>query len=87
MFLNAKKTEIPNMVDTGAKDSVMVLNYNEQEPGGINKYTDVDDDQEPRHFFTSTTVNDSDTDSEMGLNNYAILKQINVLNGTQDYPS
>ena len=48
MFWNAKKIEIPTKVDTGATDSVMGLNYNEQEPGGIKKYTDVTDDQEPK---------------------------------------
>ena len=41
---------MPTKVDTYVTDSVMGLNDNEQETGGINKYTDVTDDQEPTHF-------------------------------------
>ena len=50
IFWNTKKIKMPTKVDTDATDSVMGLNDNEQEPGGINKYTDVTDDQEPKHF-------------------------------------
>ena len=41
---------MPTKVDTDATDSVMGLNDNEQEPGSINKYTDVTYDQEPTNF-------------------------------------
>ena len=61
----------------------MGLNYNEQESGGINKETDVTDDQESKEFFTDTNITDADTDDDMGLNDYAILKQNNVITGNQ----
>ena len=65
----------------------MGLNYNDQEPGGINKYTDVSYNQETKESFTNTNVTDADTDAYIGLNNYAIFKKINVITGTQDDPS
>ena len=36
-----KKIQNANKVDADASDTAMGLNYNDQEPGGINKYTDV----------------------------------------------
>ena len=54
--------------------SVMGINNNGQESGGINKNFDVTDEQEPREIFTNTNVTDSDTDTDMGLNNDAIFK-------------
>ena len=56
-------------------DAVMGLNQNYQEPGGINKNSDVTDDQEPNDMFTNTNLTYSDTDTEMGLNYDAILKK------------
>ena len=70
---------MPTKVDTDATDAVMSLNDNEQEPGCINKDTDVTDDQEPREFFTNNNVTDADTDADMGLNYYAIFKKMLLL--------
>ena len=53
----------------------MVLNYNQQDPGDINKYSNVTDEQEPKEFFTKSIVTDCDTDADMGLNDYAIFKK------------
>ena len=77
-----KTSKIPTKVDDGTKYSVVGLKNNYQEPGGINKNTDVTYDQEPKVNFTNTNWTDTDTDAEMGLNNDAILKQINGINGT-----
>ena len=41
---------MPTKVAADATDAVMGLNKNEQEPGGINKETDVTDNQEPKCF-------------------------------------
>ena len=64
-------------------DYVMGLNINYQQTGGINKNTDVTDDQEPKEISTNTNVTDADTDAKIGLNGDDILKKINVINGTQ----
>ena len=55
----------------------MGLNENEQELGGINKDSDVTDDQEPKEVITNANVTDADTDAGMGLNYYAIFIVIN----------
>ena len=60
----------------------MSLNYYEQEPGGINKDSDGTDDQDSKAFFKNTNVTVADADSDMGLNNYAISKHINVITVT-----
>ena len=86
MFWNTKTFRITNKIDADATDAIMGLNENEQEPGGINKNTDVTDEQEPKGFFTNTNVNDADSDGDIGFKNYAILKNIIVITGTQDYP-
>ena len=65
---------MPTKVDADATDDVMVINENYQEPGGINKSTNLTDDQELKETFTNTNVTDADTDSDIGLNNDAILK-------------
>ena len=57
----------------------MGINNNYQKPGGINKNTDVTDDQESKEIFTNTNVTDSHTDADMGLNDYAILKELMLL--------
>ena len=59
---------MPTKVDADATDAFMGLNYNVQEPGGINKDFNVTDYQEPGEIFTNTNVTDADTDSYMGLN-------------------
>ena len=56
-FLKYKKIKMPTKVDSYATNSVMGINDNNQEPWGINKYTDVTDDQEPNDIFTNTIVN------------------------------
>ena len=52
----------------------MSLNYNDKVPGGINKNTNVTDDQEPKEIFTNKNVTYADTDTKMGSNNDAIFK-------------
>ena len=88
---NTKTFKIPTKLDIDATDDVMGLNKNYQEPGGINKYVDVTDDQEPKEISTNTNVTDSDTDADtdadMGLNVDTILKQIKVITGTLYDPS
>ena len=61
----------------------MGLNNNDQEPGGINKNTDITDEQEPKGNFTNTNVSEADTDDDMGLNDDTILKLNNVITVTQ----
>ena len=73
-FWNTKTFKIPTRVDDDATDYGMGVNDNDQEPGGINKNTDVTDDQEPKEIFTNTHVTDSDTDDDMDSNDDAILK-------------
>ena len=73
-------------LDADVMYTVMGINDNEREPGGINKDNDVTDDQESKVIFTNTNVTDADTDTDVGLNNHAILKQINDITETQDNP-
>ena len=47
-FWNTKKIRIPTKVDATKTDDVFVLNKNDQEPGSINKDTDITDYQEPK---------------------------------------
>ena len=74
-------------VEDDATDSVVGLNENEQEPGSINKDTDVTGDQEPKETSTKTNVTYADTDAEIGLKEYTILIQIDVITGNQDDPA
>ena len=76
-FWNTKIFKIPTKVDADATDYFMGLNENEQELGGINKDSDVTDDQEPKEVITNANVTDADTDAGMGLNYYAIFIVIN----------
>ena len=47
-FVDIQKTfKIITKVDSDSTDYFMGLNNNDQEPGGINKNTNVTDDQEP----------------------------------------
>ena len=75
---------MPTKVDSDETHAVMGLNENEQEPVGINKNSDVTDDQKQNENFTNTNVTDATTDSEIGLNDDGILKQINVITLTHD---
>ena len=74
---------MPTKVYSDAMYAFMGLNYNEQEPVGISKDSNVTDDQEPKYFFTKANVTDADADADadadMVLNEYAILKQINAI--------
>ena len=45
--LNEKSFKIPIKLYYDTTDSVVVISYNDQEPGGINKNADVTNDQEP----------------------------------------
>ena len=74
-------------VDSNASDDVVGLNYNEQEPGVINKKRWCNWWPRTKRNFHKTNVTDADTDSYIGLNDYAILKQVNVITGTQYDPS
>ena len=47
-ILNTKTFKMPTKVDADAMNAAMGLNENEQEPAGINKDTNVTDDQEPK---------------------------------------
>ena len=99
-FLNTKTFKIPTKVDSDTTDAIMGINENDQEPGVINKNTDITDDKEPKENFTNTNRTDSGTNYDMGLNKSSVLK-INVISrtqddtsalnsrtgGTQDYPS
>ena len=62
---------MPTKLDADATYSVVGLNYNDQEPGDINKDTNVTDDQEPGEIITNSNVTDADTD----FNDYAIFKK------------
>ena len=44
-FFNTKTFKMPTKVYSDATHSFMGLNYNEQEPGGINKDSNVMDDK------------------------------------------
>ena len=46
---------MPTKLDDDATNAFMSLNDNYQEPGGINKNTDVTDEQEPI-FFPQTPI-------------------------------
>ena len=81
-----KKKKIPTKIDADTTDAVAGLNKNDQEPGGINKNSDVTCDQEKKLFFTNTNVTDVDTDSGMGLYEYFILKQVIFITVTLYYP-
>ena len=41
---------MPTKVDNDATNTSMGINYNEQEPGGTNKYVNVTDELEPKEF-------------------------------------
>ena len=45
IFLNAKTFKMRTKIDAGATGDIIGLNDNEQEPGSINKDSDVTDDQ------------------------------------------
>ena len=87
IFWDTITFKIPPKVVANATDYVICLNKNYQEQGDINKYTDITYDQEPKEIFTNTNVIDADNYTDMGLNEYDILKNINAINGTQYYPS
>ena len=57
-FFEIKTFKMPTKIEYDATDSVMGLHDNVQEPGGINRNTDV---------------TDADTDYDMGLNGDAVL--------------
>ena len=63
---------MPTKVDADAMDVVIGRSENDQEPGGINKTTNVTHDQEPI-FFTNTNLTDADTDADMGYNQNGIF--------------
>ena len=44
-FFEIKTFKMPTKIEYDATDAVMGLHENDQEPGGINKNTDVTDDQ------------------------------------------
>ena len=48
IFWNTKTFKMWTKVEDDATDSVVGLNENEQEPGSINKDTDITDYQEPK---------------------------------------
>ena len=47
---NTKTFKMPTKVDNDATNTSMGINYNEQEPGGTNKYVNVTDELEPKEF-------------------------------------